>query len=263
MTFMPFEIGPLAAALVFSTIFLLGSDVLIPGPLRHRRRRILSFGAGVTIAYVFVHLLPELEAAREVLARNEARMSLPFPALRVYLAALAGFMVFYGLEYMIVWARRPAGNKRDSPQAGAVPGAKDGEESRLRRRVHVGGFLAYVWLAGYLAVRSLEEGSTPIALYAVALGLHFLSLDFSLLGEYGPWYDRKIRYAFAVAPLAGWAMGIFLGFGQFFTAALLGFLSGGIIMNAIVAELPKEKEGRFLYFLLGGAFYTALLIILS
>jgi hypothetical protein len=271
---MPFEIGPLAAALVFSAIFFFGSNVLIPEPLRHHRRRILSFGAGVTIAYVFVHLLPELEAAREVLARNEARMSLPFPALRVYLAALVGFMVFYGLEYMIVWARRPAGNKRDSPsrdragkqtspQTGTVPGAKDGEESRLRRRVHVGGFLAYVWLAGYLAVRSLEEGSTPIALYAVALGLHFLSLDFSLLGEYGPWYDRKIRYAFAVAPLAGWGVGIFLGFGQFFTAALLGFLSGGIIMNAIVSELPKEKDGRFLYFLLGGAFYTALLIILS
>jgi|WetSurSiteA1Bulk_404760.scaffolds.fasta_scaffold77931_2 hypothetical protein len=249
---MGFGFGPLAAALVFSAIFLFGRNVLIPEPLRHRRRRILSFGAGVTIAYVFVHLLPELEAAREVLARNEARMSLPFPALRVYLAALAGFMIFYGLEYMIVWNRKPAGSDET-----------DGAESSLRRRVHVGGFLAYVWLAGYLAVRSLEEGSTPIALYTVALGLHFLSLDFSLLGEYGPWYDRKIRYAFAVAPLAGWAVGIFLGFGQFFTAALLGFLSGGIIMNAIVAELPKEKEGRFLYFLLGGAFYTALLIILS
>lgn len=248
---MPFEIGPLAAALIFSAIFLFGSHVLIPEAIRRHRRRILSFGAGVTIAYVFVHLLPELEAAREALGHSQARMTLPFPALRVYLAALIGFMLFYGLEHMIDWTRKPGG-------VGA-----EGGDSRLGRLIHVGGFLAYVWLAGYLTVRSLEEGSARIVLFAVALGLHFLSLDFSFCREYGPWYDRKIRYAFACAPLAGWAVGILVGFGQFFTAALLGFLSGSIIMNAIVSELPKEKEGRILHFFAGGAFYTALLIILS
>ena len=249
---MPFEIGPLAAVLVFSAIFLLGSSVLIPASLRRHRRRVLSFGAGVTIAYVFVHLLPELEAAREALVRTGAHLSLPFPALRVYLAALIGFMLFYGLEHLVVGTRKSAGTE-----------AADGEENRLGRSVHVGGFLVYVWLAGYLAVRSLEEGPTPLTLYAVALGLHFLSLDSSFFREYGSWYKRSARYAFVFAPLAGWTMGIFVGFSQVFTAALLGFLSGGIIMNAIVSELPKEKEGRFLAFLFGGAFYTALLIILS
>lgn len=249
---MPIELGPLAAAFVFSAIFLFGTNVLIPGFLLRHQRRLLSFGAGVTIAYVFVHLLPELEAAREALARNGARMALPFPELRVYLAALAGFMIFYGLEHLAAWSRKPAGSE-----------SAEGEESRLGRLVHIGGFLVYVWLAGYLAVRSLEEGTTRIVLYAAALGLHFLSLDFSFVREYGAWYKRSVRYVFALAPLAGWAAGIFFGFNQFFTAALLGFLSGGIIMNAIVSELPKEKEGRFLSFLLGGAFYTALLIILS
>ncbi len=249
---MPFEIGPLAAVLAFSAIFLFGSDVLIPESIRRHRRKVLSFGAGVTIAYVFVHLLPELEAAREVLARNGARMALPFPALRVYLAALIGFMLFYGLEHLVAWSGK-----------NADPEAKRGEENRPGRLIHVGGFLVYVWLAGYLAVRSLEEGTTRIALYAVALGLHFLSLDFSFLREYGAWYKRTARWAFVVAPVAGWTVGIFVGFSPFFTAALLGFLAGGIIMNAIVSELPKEKEGRLLFFLSGGAFYTALLIILG
>jgi hypothetical protein len=249
---MPFEIGPLAAVLVFSAIFLIGCSVLIPGSIRSHQRRVLSFGAGVTIAYVFVHLLPELEAAREALVRTGAHLSLPFPALRVYLAALIGFMLFYALEHLVAWTRKAA-----------CSDAADGEENRLGRSIHVGSFLVYVWLAGYLAVRSLEEGPTPIALYAVALGLHFLSLDFSLFREYGSWYKRSARYAFVFAPLAGWTMGIFVGFSQIFTAALLGFLAGGIIMNAIVSELPKEKDGRILSFLFGGAFYTALLIILS
>jgi hypothetical protein len=249
---MPFQIGPLAAVLVFSAIFLLGSSVLIPASLRRHQRRVLSFGAGVTIAYVFIHLLPELEAARAGLVRTGAHLSLPFPSLRVYLAALVGFMLFYALEHLVAGTRKPAGAEEG-----------DGEENRLGRSIHVGSFLVYVWLAGYLAVRSLEEGPTPIALYAVALGLHFLSLDFSFSREYGSWYKRSARYAFVLTPLAGWTIGIFVGFGQIFTAALLGFLAGGIIMNAIVSELPKEKDGRILSFLFGGAVYTALLIILS
>ena len=249
---MPFEIGPLAAALVFSAIFLFGSNVLLPESLRRHRRKVLSFGAGVTIAYVFVHLLPELEAAREVLGHNEARMALPFFALRVYLATLIGFMFFYALGQMIARAGHHGGSE-----------AVHGEDNRLRRSLHTGAFLIYVWLVGYLGVRSLEEGSAPITLFAVALGLHFLSLDYTLSREYGTWYKRSARYAFAVAPLAGWAAGMLVEFSPFFTAALLGFMSGGIILNAIASELPKEQESRILSFLFGGAFYTVLLIVLS
>ena len=172
---MPFEIGPLAAALVFSAVFLLGSKSLIPRSLLRHQRKVLSFGAGVTIAYVFVHLLPELEAAREVLGHNEARMGLPIPALRVYLGALIGFMSFYALRHVMEKAGRPAGSHE-----------AHGGENRLLRTAHAGAFLVYVWLAGYLAVRSFEEGTAPIILYTAALGLHFLALDFSLSREYGP-----------------------------------------------------------------------------
>ena len=249
---MPFETGPFVAAVVFAAIFLFGSNVLLPESFRHHRRRILSFGAGVTIAYVFVHLLPELEAARQALSHNEDRMALPVFGLRVYLAALIGFMAFYALGQMIAKARASEGVE-----------AAFHEERRLQRAIHAGGFLVYVWLAGYLAVRSFEAGTTPIALYAAALGLHFLSLDFSFSREFGPWYERKVRYAFVLAPLAGWAVGILVEFSPLYTAALLGFISGGIILNAMVAELPRENEGRPLYFLLGGAVYTVLLIILS
>jgi hypothetical protein len=44
---------------------------------------------------------------------------------------------------------------------------------------------------------------------------------------------------------------------------LLGFIAGSVIMNTIIAELPKEKEGRLLYFFLGAVFYTGLLISIS
>ncbi len=35
-------------------------------------------------------------------------------------------------------------------------------------------------------------------------------------------------------------------------ALLVAFISGSIIMNSLITELPSEKDGRFLPFLAGG-----------
>ena len=72
---------------------------------REVTRRIVSFSVGMAVAYVFVHLLPELATTTaELMELDEAR-ELPFPQLRIYVAALLGFMLFYGLENMVSWAR--------------------------------------------------------------------------------------------------------------------------------------------------------------
>ncbi|MEY4519559.1 MAG: hypothetical protein RLZZ499_2159 [Cyanobacteriota bacterium] len=57
----------------------------------------LSFASGVSVAYVFVHILPELSQAQETVtgAIGEA---LAFLEHHVYLLALLGLAVFYGLE---------------------------------------------------------------------------------------------------------------------------------------------------------------------
>ena len=40
---------------------------------------------------------------------------------------------------------------------------------------------------------------------------------------------------------------------------LLGLVSGGVVMNSVIAELPGEKDGRFVPFCLGAAAYAVLL----
>jgi hypothetical protein len=44
---------------------------------------------------------------------------------------------------------------------------------------------------------------------------------------------------------------------------LVAVVAGGVVVNASIAKLPKEREGRYWYFLAGAAVYTALLLILS
>ena len=64
-----------AAALLFAANFLFGDWV---HPLRAvlDRRSMISFSAGISAAYVFVHLLPELHGVRTVVTR-ESPIALP------------------------------------------------------------------------------------------------------------------------------------------------------------------------------------------
>ena len=43
-------------------------------------------------------------------------------------------------------------------------------------------------------------------------------------------------------------------------APALAFVSGAIIMNTMIMELPTEKDGRFVPFMAGGAIYGLVLL---
>jgi hypothetical protein len=43
-------------------------------------------------------------------------------------------------------------------------------------------------------------------------------------------------------------------------AGITGFVSGGVIMNSLVVELPEGRGGRFWYSVLAAAIYAFVLI---
>src|SRR5829696_9732612 len=61
------------------------------------RSRWLSAAGGVSVAYVFVHLLPDLADEQETI-REATDENLSFLEYHVYLVALVGLVAFYGLE---------------------------------------------------------------------------------------------------------------------------------------------------------------------
>jgi hypothetical protein len=46
-------------------------------------------------------------------------------------------------------------------------------------------------------------------------------------------------------------------------ALLVAFLSGAVIVNSSLMELPSDKDGRFLPFLAGGLLYALILLPLG
>jgi hypothetical protein len=237
--------GP--AALLFAAIFLLGQHF---HPLRRfirDRRSVLSFTAGMSIAYVFVRMMPELNEARELLLESADSRWLPFEGVAIYFLALLGFLGSYGLDHL-----------REGPAPPAGEGGGEGQSA-----MHLGGTAAYVAMMSYLLVRSAGESVPATVGFALAFGGHFLALDHSLFDRFRDDYLRRGRWLLAASSLFGWLLGLLLVLPPLALALLLAFISGGVIMTNALMELSEGKDGRFLPFMAGALVYGLLLIPLG
>jgi len=235
-----------AAALLFAVTFLAGGRFHPLQPLLRGKRTALSFGAGMAAAYVFVHLMPELHAARAAFAES-VDIELRFEGMAIYYLALVGFLAFYGLDVI----------------RGALHASEDPAHETLAFRLHVGGFAAYVMLMAYLLVHNLESSRISTFLYALPIMLHFLSVDHSLQEYHGAIYERVGRPMLAAASIAGWGIGLLIALPAYVLALLVAFISGAIIMNNTVMEMPSERDGRFVPFMVGGLVYGLILLPLG
>ena len=235
-----------AAALLFAATFLAGGRVHPFQRLINDRRSIISFGAGMSAAYVFVHVMPELHGVRQAFLESVSA-PLRYEGMGVYFLALVGFLAFYGLDHL-------RGSLQETDEEGQTGPAF---------KIHVGGFAAYVLLMAYLLVHNLEETSVSTVLYAVAIAFHFLAVDHSLRDEHGTAYERIGRFVLAGMAVFGWGMGLLIALPNSVLALLTAFISGAVIMNSAIMELPSEKDGRFLPFMIGGIVYGLILLPLG
>ncbi|MDQ1333549.1 MAG: hypothetical protein QG552_499 [Thermodesulfobacteriota bacterium] len=241
----------LAVSVLFAAIFLFGGR-LANHPAQRGRLKFLSFAAGISVAYIFVHVLPTLQMIREIGTHSPSEFKMLFPEYSVYLWTMAGFLVFYGLETMTA-----------GPQQSQEKHARshDGAAS-WQSWVHIGGFALYAWLLTYMMVWTGKSDLT-LGLFTVAMGMHIFTISCNLSAHYQAAYDRRGAFLLALASLAGWASALTLNIPAQIVLNLVAFVCGGVVVNAAIAELPKEREGRYWFFLAGALVYTALLLILS
>ena len=217
---------------------------------RSPRSRSLSVGSGVSVAYIFVHVLPDLGAAQEEFSASTELLS--FVEHHVYVLALIGMLVFYGLE------RAAQVSKQESLQMG------QGDVTRPATFwLHMASFALYNALIGYLLTHREEPGLESLAIYTVAMALHFVVNDYSLSGDHKQAYTRKGRWILSAAVIIGWAIGTQAEISEAVTASLFAFLAGGIILNVLKEELPQAGENRYWTFACGALCYSGLLLLLG
>lgn len=239
--------------------FALGLIHLFAGRLRFLdgvpRSRWLSLAGGVSVAYVFVHILPDLSSNQATIQRYAGTGVLTQHA---YLAALVGVVFFYALERAARGrsAGEGGGSSESDERSGEAP------PTGALFWVHIGSFALYNALIGYLLLHREVPGLTSLVLYFVAMALHFVVNDYGLRQVHKDAYHTA-RWYLAAAAVLGWAIGALTVVHEAAIAVLFAFLAGGVVLNVLKEELPKERQSRIMPFLAGAAAYAALLVVIG
>ena len=220
----------------------------IPGLNHIRRRWWISIAGGVSIAYIFLDIFPELGKAQEEIEHGVG-FFVKYLEKHVYLLALIGLATFYGLEKLALRSRayRQKMHDEDCTQSGIF-------------WIHTLSFAIYNTILGYLFRETEEHGLLACLLLFFALGLHFVVNDVGLQEHHKQIYDRVGSLILAGAIVFGWVLGQAFHVDAAAIAAIWAFMSGSIILNVLKEELPEEQESHFGLFAAGATFYSVVLL---
>ncbi len=213
---------------ILALIHLFANRPYILGWIWHSK--FLSFASGISLAYVFVDLLPALEKGEPVLKRTLDPI-LPYLELHTYLVALLGILFYYGIQ------------------------------SRLSAKTHqwlpISGYLLFNFFVGASLSDSTNPEIQPLTLFTIAIGLHYFIRD----------HLAKIsKNKFILCSLIGTLfVGYFIGYltkiPDAVTAIGIAFVAGGILLNTFQYELPKQEKHGYFWFVCGALLYATVLLI--
>ncbi len=192
------------------------------------KMKFISFSAGVSISYIFLVLLPEIYSS--AVAINKL----------LFFPVLFGFGLFHIIEKYI----------RQN-----FTGTEMRKEHRL---VHSTTSFIYFFVVGFILVKLTESGSVQSVLLFIPIMLHII-ID-SLPRRHTK--KHHMRALSAASPFFGALTAAFIDIGEIGNVALLGIIGGALLYTVVRESLPRDREGRPLYFIIGLLFFTVLILLL-
>jgi hypothetical protein len=150
------------AVVILASVFAFGNWLRLSN--QRRSRDWVTASAGASVAYVWLHIIPELSEAQGTFISMTREIRLPIPEFRIYLSGLLGFVLFYGLELM-TWPRADLADTTQTSGADVI------------YKLRLAGFVAYGGLVSYLMVRDSERGLLSLLTYLLAMGPHFVVVN--------------------------------------------------------------------------------------
>ena len=214
------------------------------------RNALLAAGAGASLSYVLMRILPKLAEKQDDLISSVDTGVRGFLEHHAYMVAMVGVVAYYGISRLAAY-----GPER--------PTSVSPHRYRVALISTTVGYGAYSLLIGYLIAKRLHLGLFSVVLITVGMGTLFLVSDHSLAKRWGDAYDGLIRWALTVALLAGWAIGVWFEVSSNIVALWYAFLAGMMLITTIGEKLSFKESGSFWSFLAGVVTFTALLLILE
>jgi hypothetical protein len=236
----------LIAALLMAMVHVYGARLTIMSALP--RSRWLSLAGGISVAFVFVHVLPELDRGQAAIQESNHWITDTL-GHHVYLVALAGLLIYYGLERTVKVhdLRNDLG---------------DTTTEHHLFWVHIGAFAIYNAVIGFLILHRDVTGAGLVT-FTFAMMLHFVVNDHALRQHHQQAYHAVGRWILAASVMAGWFAGRAIELGDATVGVLFAFVAGGLVLNVLKEELPGERNSSFPAFALGAVAYSGLLLLID
>ena len=209
-----------------------------------QQQRLASLGGGAGLAYVFVHLLPELASGGSEL--SETIGMIPYDPSRLveallFLIALLGVLVVFSID---VLAQRQT------------------FLFSISSWLHLSSFAAINYLYAYSLPSLIGTGIEYGILFTVAIGGHVLLADRFSVIHHPKRFRQRNRWIGSAALLLGLLNAfLFHPISDLTLAFATAFLGGGLLMTVFREELPAANSTRLLWFLSGSGGMAMLLII--
>ncbi|MHA6279489.1 hypothetical protein ACXYMT_04845 [Salinimicrobium sp. CAU 1759] len=215
------------------------------------RSKWLSVAGGISVAYIFLAAFPELNEIQHEVSESEIVGWERISEMEVFLLSLVGLTFFYGLENR----SKKSWESERAPDEG-------GKKNLGIFWIHVSSFAVYNAIIGYLLLNREEESLQSFVLYAIAMAFHFIVTDHALEDHFSKSYQARGRWILVAAVFLGWLLSIFISIPEVFIGIIFSFLAGGVIMNVLKEELPKERESNLFAFCVGVVMYGSILILI-
>ena len=218
---------------------------------RHERSAVSAAG-GVAVAYVFLHLLPEVAAGASVVGGSVEDLvaHVPLQELVVFLVALAGFTVFYVAERYAV--------RRGSGRHGG-----DGASSSAFA-VHLAAFAGYNVAVAYTLPGRVDDDPVGAGVFTLAVVVHVLVVDRGLAEHHPVRYGHVGRFVLVAALATGWLLaGLAAPTSALSVSLMTAVVAGSVLLTVFQEELPRASDTRTWPFLAGLGANSALLLVLT
>lgn len=205
----------------------------------------VSFAGGTAVAYVFLHMLPELVEYNEPIGRFlvSSDWLTPFTELMIYIVALLGFLIYYGLE---LTAERYQSTDHDY---------------WFVYSLHIGMFCLYNFLITYTMSLRAQLSYSATILFTFSMALHFVLTDRKFSRLYQNQFNHLGRFILILALFIGWLCSVvFDPVNVVIAAFMLAFLAGSVLLNVFREELPAAGLTSYWWFLFGSGIITVLLL---
>jgi len=192
------------------------------------KMKFISFAAGVSISYIFLILLPDIYTG--AIKINKL----------LFLGILFGFAIFHLIEKFI----------RQN-----FTGPELRKEHKL---IHSTTSFIYFFVVGFILVKVTEINAVNGFLLFIPISLHIIIDSLPRRAT----KNHYLRALHASSAFLGAVTATFIDIGEAGKIALLGLIGGALLYTVIRESLPREMEGKPLYFITGVLLFTVLIMVL-